>query len=113
MDDKLKLEDLGYGDFFESNRGVDGLPVARIIAEHKKVYRVKKTAGEYLLDLDYNEDSKAEIDMNVIMTDTGKFIEVQGTGEEHPFTEDELQKLISYAKIGIENIVAKQKEIIA
>ena len=48
MDDKLKLEDLGYGVFFESNRGMDGLPVARIIAEHKKVYRVKNTDGEYL-----------------------------------------------------------------
>lgn len=48
MDDKLKLEDLGYGDFFESNRGVNSLPVARIIAEHKEAYRVKNTDGEYL-----------------------------------------------------------------
>ena len=48
MDDKLKLEDLGYGNFFESNRGADGLSVARIIAEHKEAYRVKNTDGEYL-----------------------------------------------------------------
>lgn len=48
MDDTLKLEDLGYGDFFESRRGTDGFPVARIIAEHKEAYRVKNTEGEYL-----------------------------------------------------------------
>jgi ribonuclease PH len=83
------------------------------VTNHLAAVSVGKSKGEYLLDLDYDEDSKAEIDMNVIMTDSGKFIEVQGTGEEHPFSEDELQKLISYAKIGIENIVEKQKEIIA
>jgi ribosome biogenesis GTPase len=48
MDDKIKLEDLGYGDFFESSRGADGLPVARVLSEHKEVYRVKNTDGEYL-----------------------------------------------------------------
>ena len=48
MDNKPKLEDLGYDVFFESNRGTDGLPVARIIVEHKKAYRVKNTDGEYL-----------------------------------------------------------------
>jgi ribosome biogenesis GTPase len=48
MDDKLKVEDLGYGFFCESNRGADGLSVARIIAVHKKAYRVKNTDGEYL-----------------------------------------------------------------
>ena len=48
MDDKIKLEDLGYEDFFESNRGTDALPVARTLAEHKKAYRVKNADGEYL-----------------------------------------------------------------
>lgn len=48
MDDKIKLEDLGYGDFFESNRGADGLPVARVLSEHKQAYRVKNAEGEYL-----------------------------------------------------------------
>ena len=47
MDDKLKVEDLGYGDFFESNCGADGLSVARIIAEHRGAYRVKNADGEY------------------------------------------------------------------
>lgn len=48
MDDKIKLEDLGYGDFFDSNRGADGLPVARVLSEHKQAYRVKNAEGEYL-----------------------------------------------------------------
>jgi ribosome biogenesis GTPase len=48
MDDKIKLEDLGYGDFFDSNRGADGLPVARVLSEHKQAYRVKNAKGEYL-----------------------------------------------------------------
>ena len=48
MDDKLKLEDLGYADFFESNRGSHGLPVARVLSEHKQAYRVKNAEGEYL-----------------------------------------------------------------
>ncbi|NIP27630.1 MAG: ribosome small subunit-dependent GTPase A [Phycisphaerae bacterium] len=48
MDDKIKLEDLGYGDFFESNRGADGLPVARVLSEHKQAYRVKNAEGECL-----------------------------------------------------------------
>lgn len=46
--DPLKLEDLGYGEFFESRRGADGFPVARVIAEYKEAYRVKNTNGEYL-----------------------------------------------------------------
>ncbi len=48
--------------------------------------------GEAILDLDYHEDSNAETDMNVVMNDQGKFIEVQGTAEGHPFSEDELQR---------------------
>ena len=48
MDHELKLEDLGYGGFFESGRGADELPVARVIAEYKEAYRVKNTDGEYL-----------------------------------------------------------------
>lgn len=47
MNDQLKLEDLGYDGFFESHRGTDGLPVARVTVQHKEVYRVKNTEGEY------------------------------------------------------------------
>lgn len=57
--------------------------------------------GEPLLDLNYIEDSSAAVDMNVIMTGEGNFIELQGTGEERPFTYDELIKLLELGKKGI------------
>lgn len=66
--------------------------------------------GKPILDLDYSEDSKAETDMNVVMTDTGSFIEVQGTAEGAAFHEHELQSLLTLAKKGISEIIAKQKE---
>ncbi len=49
---------------------------------------------EYLLDICYEEDSHAQVDMNIIMTDKGEFVEVQGTGEERPFSREDLNKLI-------------------
>jgi len=57
--------------------------------------------GTPILDLDYPEDSNAETDMNVVMTDTGKFIEVQGTAEGHPFSEEEMNQMLALAKKGI------------
>jgi ribonuclease PH len=68
--------------------------------------------GETAIDLDYEEDSKAEVDMNVVMTGAGKFIEVQGTAEREPFRKEDLNKLIALAQKGIEDIVRAQKNII-
>lgn len=59
---------------------------------------VGKVNGQVLLDLEYEEDSKAEVDMNVVMNDKGEFIELQGTGEEATFTQDELLKFIEVSK---------------
>lgn len=69
--------------------------------------------GKPVLDLDYNEDSNAETDMNVVMTDKGAFIEVQGTAEGEAFHEDELQSLLSLAKAGIQQINALQLKALA
>ncbi|HYF98080.1 MAG TPA: ribonuclease PH [Coxiellaceae bacterium] len=66
-----------------------------------------------VLDLDYAEDSAAETDMNVVMTDQDGFIEIQGTAESAPFNQTELQSLLTLAKSGIEQIIAKQKEALA
>ncbi|EXX89406.1 ribonuclease PH [Paenibacillus darwinianus] len=63
-----------------------------------------------MLDLNYEEDSKAKVDMNVVMTGTGKFVEIQGTGEDAPFSRDELQKLLSLSEEGIRTLIEKQKE---
>jgi len=61
--------------------------------------------GEYLLDLDYVEDSSAEVDMNIVMTDDGRYVEIQGTGEEATFDRDDLNALLDLAWVGIREIL--------
>ena len=68
--------------------------------------------GKLCLDLDYGEDSKAEVDMNIIMTGSGMLIEVQGTAEKKPFSKKELDKLISLAQEGIGELVNIQRKIL-
>jgi len=65
--------------------------------------------GKPLLDLSYVEDSTAEVDMNVVMTGSGKFIEIQGTAETNPFEKKMLQELLALAETGIKEIIAIQK----
>ncbi len=65
--------------------------------------------GVPVLDLDYNEDSNAETDMNVVMNDAGAFIEVQGTAEGHAFHMEELQAMLALAEQGIQEIMAAQQ----
>ncbi len=69
--------------------------------------------GNVVLDLPYVEDSAASVDSNIVMTGSGKFVELQSTGEEATFGADELAKLIEFAKIGIENITKLQNEALA
>jgi ribonuclease PH len=69
--------------------------------------------GKPILDLDYDEDSKAHTDMNVVMTDNGAFVEIQGTAEGDAFHEKELHELLHLAKHGIEQIIKAQKEILS
>lgn len=68
--------------------------------------------GEALLDLDYSEDSRAEVDSNFVMTDTGELVEVQATGERACFDDQKLMQLMSYARKGISNIMEIQKKIL-
>ncbi|MBW4838858.1 MAG: ribonuclease PH, partial [Paenibacillaceae bacterium] len=63
-----------------------------------------------LLDLNYEEDSKAKVDMNVVMTGRGQFVEVQGTGEENPFSRSELDGLLAIAEKGIREMIEQQRE---
>ena len=65
---------------------------------------------EKLLDLCYEEDSKAKVDMNVIGTDDGEFVEIQGTGEEAPFNRKELNELLDLAEKGIKQMIQLQKD---
>ncbi len=66
--------------------------------------------GEPLLDLNYAEDVKAAVDMNVVMTEAGQFVEVQGTGEEAPFTKEQLNALLQLGEKGIQKLIAAQKK---
>ncbi len=65
--------------------------------------------GTPVLDLDYAEDANAETDMNVVMTDSGQFIEVQGTAEGHPFSESEMQQMLALARKGIGELCVCQR----
>ncbi len=69
-------------------------------------------AKEAMLDLCYDEDFKAAVDMNVVMTDAGEFVEVQGTGEDHPFSRQAFDEMLALAEAGINELAQIQKEAI-
>lgn len=68
--------------------------------------------GMEVVDLNYDEDSKADTDMNVVMTETGKFIEIQGTAEQDPFSAETLGKMLKLAKKGIDELIRAQKQVL-
>jgi len=69
--------------------------------------------GEPILDLCYEEDSHAEVDMNIVMTESGKFVEVQGTAEGAPFSDEQLQKMLGLARRGLDKIFEQQRRVIS
>jgi len=95
--DRLKKEGL-----------VGDLPVRDYVA----AVSVGVIGGRPLLDLNYEEDSAAEVDMNIVMTGSGNFIEVQGTAEREPFSKEKMAKLMLLAEGGINRIVAIQKKVL-
>lgn len=68
--------------------------------------------GAVLLDLCYEEDARAEVDLNFVMTGARKIVEVQATAEQHPFDEAQLKKMMDFAAKGIESLIAKQRSIL-
>jgi len=68
--------------------------------------------GNMLLDLCYEEDSKAEVDMNVIMTGSGEFIEIQGTAERRPFSKEKMDSMLDFAKKGIAELFTIQRKLV-
>ena len=68
--------------------------------------------GEVLIDLDYDEDSNCDTDMNIVMTEQGKFVEIQGTAEGEPFTKDEMNNIIQIAEQGIAELIQIQKNVL-
>jgi ribonuclease PH len=98
VDATLKLKEKGL---------IARIPITDFIA----AISVGRLKGELILDLCYAEDSAAEVDMNIVMTGAGRFVEVQGTGEEATFTRQEIDGLLVLAEQGIESLVAYQKEL--
>jgi ribonuclease PH len=87
---------------------IEGFPVKDFIS----AISVGIVNGEVLLDLDYKEDSGADVDMNFVMTGSGGIVEVQGTAEAEPFSRDMLDKMLDVAAIGISELTKKQKDIL-
>jgi len=94
--------------FAMDNKLIEVQPVRDYVA----AISVGIIGGEVRLDLPYAEDSTAEVDMNVVMTGAGKFIEVQGTAETNPFSSDQLQQMLGLAESGIKKLIAIQKEVL-
>lgn len=69
-------------------------------------------SGEMLLDLNYEEDARAEVDMNVVMTGSGQFVEVQATAEGQPYSIEDLQRLLVLASAGIRNLTEQQQALL-
>jgi ribonuclease PH len=92
---------------------VDGNMANWPVSEFVAAVSVGILAGVPTLDLNYEEDSKAGVDMNVVATEKGRFVELQGTAEAGAFTEEEMTAMIGLAKSGIAQLVAKQREVLA
>ena len=65
------------------------------------------------MDLNYNEDSQADTDMNIVMTEDSEFIEIQGTAESGSFSSDQLALMLNYAEKGIKEIILHQKKLLS
>ncbi len=81
--------------------------------DHVAAVSVGIVDGVCLLDLDYEEDAAAEVDMNVVMTGDGRLVEVQATAERTPFSKEQLAELVELAASGIERVVERQREALA
>lgn len=82
------------------------------ITDYLAAVSVGIVEDELLLDLNYLEDSSAQVDMNVVMTGTGKLVEIQGTAEQNPFTKDQMHAMMQLAESGIQELIAIQRQVL-
>jgi len=90
----------------------DGLVKKMPVSDFVSAISVGIVDGQVLLDLEYEEDSRADVDMNFVMTGAGLFIEVQGTAEHAPFSKEQMNTMTELAALGIQKIITRQKEIV-
>ena len=100
------------GAYVAARLALDRFGLAKALPESVAAVSVGVVGGEPLLDLDYSEDSSAEVDMNVVMTGDTRLVEVQATAEQEPFTRERLDELLELAGGGIERIAAAQEEAV-
>ena len=91
--------------YLRNNKEIDSMPLKDFVAATS----VGIVKNQILLDLNYLEDSDAEVDMNVVMTGSGKFVEIQGTAEQEPFTGEQMQAMLAVAKTGIVELIKMQR----
>jgi ribonuclease PH len=101
------------GAWVAASRALDRFGLSKALAGSVAAVSVGIVDGQPLLDLDYEEDSAAETDMNVVMTGGGELVEVQATAERDPFSRELLDELLDLAAVGIEQLVAAQREAAA
>lgn len=106
------------GSFLAMALAVDRLLQRRVLAaspllDFLAAVSVGIVGGQTLLDLDYQEDSGAEVDMNVVATGSGNFVEIQGTAEKSPFSDNQLYEMLEIARLGLHEIVELQRQTLA
>jgi ribonuclease PH len=99
----------GYVALADALAKIPGVTPSAVLRDRVAAISVGIVAGQPVLDLNYPEDSHAEVDMNVVMTGGGEFVEVQGTAEQVPFGKSRLDELLSLAERGIRQLVALQR----
>ncbi len=82
------------------------------LKDHLAAISVGKVKGDIVVDLTYDEDSTAEVDMNLVMTGNGRMVEVQGTAESEPFAKQDLDEFLTYGWSGIQSLIKLQREIV-
>jgi ribonuclease PH len=98
------------GAWIAARRALDRFGLSKALTGSVAAVSVGIVGGEAVLDLDYEEDSTAETDMNVVTTGDGELVEVQATAEKDPFSRDLLDELLDLAAVGIEDLTAAQLE---
>ena len=100
------------GAYVAAKRALDHVGLGRVLSDSVAAVSVGIVASEGLLDLDYEEDSSAEVDVNVVMAGDGRLIEVQATAERAPLSRDQLDELLDLAAGGIEDIGLAQRDAV-
>ena len=98
------------GAYVAARRALDHVGLGRVLSDSVAAVSVGIVEGEALLDLDYVEDSSAEVDVNVVLAGDGRLIEVQATAERAPLSRDQLDELLDLAAVGIEDIGLAQQQ---